>query len=56
MCDDYQEIIASHKFNELLINEQFEKQNSKNQVKFYSEKLFLLSNIGAFTYIRYNVG
>lgn len=51
MCDDCQEIIANYKVNELLIDKQFEKQNYKNQFQVYSEKSFLLLDVGIFTYI-----
>lgn len=51
MCDDCQEIIANYKVNELLIDKQFEKQNYKNQFQVYSEKSFLLLDVGTFTYI-----
>ena len=43
------------RLNESLRDEQFEKQNYKNQFPIYSGKTLLLLDVRSFTYIWYNV-
>ena len=51
MCDDWREIIANYKLDELLIGKQFEKPSYKNQFPINAEKFFLLLDMRTFTFI-----